>query len=92
MKKDEQILFDELKAKGIEPPDMDIEVPEHLEAIESTSKPLVLLNLSDRWNQFTNWLGGALTKSIGKILGIAIPLWFWVALILAFGIVLYMKL
>lgn len=71
-------MFDNLKPKPIEKPNNEIEVPDHLEPVETTSKPLIGLNLSDRWNQLFAWTRSNVLEAVAKIIEGAIPIWAWI--------------
>ena len=90
MRLDDQIYTRELKARGVEKPDMKLRAPEELEEVETSSKSKITLNISDYTNIALKWLRTALSKSgeylterVGQVLSVTLRpylTWFFIGL------------
>ena len=80
---------------NIEPKPMErnnkIEVPEKLEPVATTAKPMIELNLSDRFNIFLKGATKFFIDVASKVIKHAIPWWLWILLIAAVVAVIVLR-
>ena len=80
----------DLKIKPIER-DSKIKVPNKLDSVETSSKPIIKLNFSDYINKLTLWLRTTVMQATKEIIGDVIPSYFWLLLIGVIILVLILK-
>ncbi len=89
---DKRIDFNNLESKPIEKPDQKIKVPDKLETTEDVLKPLISLNLNDRWGQLKKWFMSILIESGVQVGRKLIPFWAWIIFAVTLAAMFYFKI